>query len=63
MQFRFLAYFRLDKNAFKYVLDKIQGKLKMAVGSASVTPVVKLAAVLRFFAPLGPPNIRIAFES
>lgn len=43
----------MNKEAFKYLLEIVSTKLKNTVRSSSVTPVLKLAAALRFFAEGG----------
>ncbi|XP_049301923.1 putative nuclease HARBI1 [Bactrocera dorsalis] len=45
----FVANFRLNKDAFMYVLDKIKDKFHCRM-SSSITPMLKLCAALRFFA-------------
>ncbi|XP_017477324.1 PREDICTED: putative nuclease HARBI1 [Rhagoletis zephyria] len=45
----FTANFRLSKDAFMYVLDKIKDKFNCRL-SSSVTPMLKLCCALRFFA-------------
>lgn len=49
ISFRFQKYFRLDKEAFNLLLSRISEKLKATTRSNSVSPVIKLAATLRFF--------------
>lgn len=48
--FRFVNYFRISKDLFKHLLGILDEKLGPTVGSASVLPITKLAAVLRFLA-------------
>ncbi|XP_067643205.1 putative nuclease HARBI1 [Eurosta solidaginis] len=45
----FIANFRLSKDAFMYVLDKIKDSFHCRL-SSSVTPMLKLCCALRFFA-------------
>lgn len=51
--FRFIKNFRLNKEAFKYLLSKIDASLKLTTRSGSVLPIIKLAATLRFYAEGG----------
>lgn len=51
--YSFVQYFRVSKDLFKYLLDILETHLGPAVGSASVLPIIKLAAALRFFAEGG----------
>ncbi|XP_065093820.1 putative nuclease HARBI1 [Ochlerotatus camptorhynchus] len=46
----FVKYFRISKNLFKYLLNIVEHKLGVTVGSSSVLPITKLSAALRFFA-------------
>lgn len=50
---RFVKYFRVSKDLFKYLLDILETKLGPTVGSSSVLPIIKLSAALRFFAEGG----------
>lgn len=45
-----MSYFRLNKEAFCYVLEEIQDFLKAPVRTSSIPPILKLATSLRFFA-------------
>lgn len=51
--FRFKMNFRLNKTAFKYVLEQLSAEIPPAVRSGSVSLECKLAACLRFFAEGG----------
>lgn len=46
----FIKYFRVPKDLFKYLLNIIEGKLRSPAGSASVLPIIRLSAALRFLA-------------
>lgn len=48
--FRFVSYFRLNKEAFKYVLPTISPKLKDATKKSAISKDVKLTATLRILA-------------
>lgn len=48
--FRFVDTFRLNKTAFKYVLEEIRPKLNCNMRKSAITPTIKLATALRFFA-------------
>ncbi|XP_065089161.1 putative nuclease HARBI1 [Ochlerotatus camptorhynchus] len=49
----FVNYFRVSKDLFNHLLNILDTKLGPTVGSASVLPIIKLAAALRFFAEGG----------
>ena len=42
--------FRLNKSSFRYVLEQIRPKLKCNMRKSAITPTIKLATSLRFFA-------------
>ncbi|XP_058819571.1 putative nuclease HARBI1 [Topomyia yanbarensis] len=46
----FIKYFRISKDLFSYLLNIVESKLGGTIGSASVLPIIKLSAALRFFA-------------
>ncbi|XP_055589422.1 putative nuclease HARBI1 [Uranotaenia lowii] len=46
----FTRYFRVSKALFHHLLKFVEASLGYAVGSASVSPVIKLSATLRFLA-------------
>lgn len=48
--YRFISYFRLNKDAFKYVLEKIGSHLQEPKRRTSVPNVLKLAATMRILA-------------
>ncbi|XP_017466344.1 PREDICTED: putative nuclease HARBI1 isoform X2 [Rhagoletis zephyria] len=45
---RFQDYFRLNKTAFNYVLQKIKPQIKNGIRTTAVSKTIKLAATLRF---------------
>lgn len=47
---RFISLFRLNKDAFLFVLNEIKPKLRRSRRTTSIPPEIKLAAALRFFA-------------
>lgn len=47
---RFLSYFRLNKEAFKYVLERITPKLKQPIRSTHLPNILKLAVTMRILA-------------
>ncbi|XP_065366236.1 putative nuclease HARBI1 [Calliphora vicina] len=47
---KFVSYFRLNKSAFKYVLDMIEPKLKESKRTSAVPNILKLAATMRILA-------------
>ncbi|XP_055912672.1 putative nuclease HARBI1 [Eupeodes corollae] len=49
----FRKNFRLNKDAFKYVLEELEAELEPGVLSTSMTPICRLSAVLRFLAEGG----------
>lgn len=51
--FSFVRNFRLNKEAFNYVLDNIRSKLPTSLRSTSVTPIVKLELNLSFLGKVG----------
>ena len=53
MHCRFRNYFRISKEIFLNLLDIIERKIKPPIKSTSVPAVIKLTAVLRFFAEGG----------
>nr|XP_029714158.1 putative nuclease HARBI1 [Aedes albopictus] len=45
----FIAYFRVTKDLFSYLLNIMETKLGVTVKSSSIPPILKLSAALRFF--------------
>lgn len=48
--YRFIKYFRVTKCLFVDLLEILNNNMGTCVGSASILPIIKLAAALRFFA-------------
>lgn len=48
--FRFISYFRLNKDAFKYVLNKISHKMLDPKRNSAVSKLIKLTATMRILA-------------
>ncbi|XP_055905589.1 uncharacterized protein LOC129941072 [Eupeodes corollae] len=47
---KFISYFRLNKDAFVYVLNEIKDHLKQPQRSSAIPPIHKLCTALRFMA-------------
>ncbi|XP_062535365.1 putative nuclease HARBI1 isoform X2 [Armigeres subalbatus] len=47
---RFIEYFRVSKELFRYLLERMEGRLGGACKFSSVHPMIKLSAALRFLA-------------
>ncbi|XP_055907599.1 uncharacterized protein LOC129942582 [Eupeodes corollae] len=47
---KFISYFRLNKDAFVYVLNEIKDHLKQPQRSSAIPPIFKLCTALRFMA-------------
>ena len=45
---RFISYFRVSKEVFKYLVAEISSKLRPSLKSTAISPTLKLAATLRF---------------
>lgn len=48
--FRFISYFRVNKDAFKYILNKISPKLREPKRKTGVPKLIKLTATMRLLA-------------
>lgn len=48
-----MRYFRINKDDFIYLLNKLENRLKLTTRISSITPIIKLSATLRFLAEGG----------
>lgn len=46
--FRFLSNFRLNKDAFKYLLEELEPHITRGATLRAISPIIKLATLLRF---------------